>query len=641
MVAGGVRRPARRAGDPRALEGEGERLLGRVPVLEHRREHPQVAAEAAPAGPAAVEHRLARGEGREQRAQPRGRRRVLEHRARLGEHHAEAQPVQPRQRRRAGERRQPGTRGLGAAGVRVDRDGHRRPHAPAGMARRERREHVPVGLARRAAQQRRHHPLRRVRLVDAGVVAQPLAPRRLDEPLAVGEPAREQRARALEHRRVPGEPAVAQLVREPHAGLQLGVGLGDLPQLEHVREAVDVAPEPALGAADGVGEPDALRGGGEPLVDPLRRRGDVGHPAQHAGERLRVPEPAGHRDRLGEQPLAALGLGLGVQPRGQQAEHGRAHGIVAWWERGERIVEQVDRLVVDDAVELPLGEAERGGGEQLGVVEGAGVARGLRVGGAAVADLPGLLERGRELEPRLAARGAGGLVEVLEHAAAVLGRLLVGVRVHRVARGEHPVGGGLLGAADRRGGVEVVGQLGGARPARELQRLAHAAVQAHAPARARLRVQRLAHERVGEGEAVDHRLLDDEPRVDRALDRGQGLLRLVHDRLDDVQAELLAGDRRGDEHLPHVLAEPPHAAPTTSRTPSGTPRRRSSAAGGCEGSSACAARARPRAGRRGTGCRPSPPGSGARARAWRRRRGGRRAARRSRSRAARRAGSGA
>ena len=158
----------------------------------------------------------------------------------------------------------------------------RRPHAPAGMARRERRQHVPVRLAGRAAQQRRHQPLRRVRLVDARVEAQPLATGALDEPLALGQPAREQRARPLEHRRVPGEPAVAQLVREAHARLELGVGLLDLPQLEHVREAVDVAPEPALGAAGRVRQPHALGRCGQPLADALGGRGDVGHPAQHA-----------------------------------------------------------------------------------------------------------------------------------------------------------------------------------------------------------------------------------------------------------------------------------------------------------------------------------------------------------------------
>ena len=51
--------------------------------------------------------------------------------------------------------------------------------------------------------------------------------------------------------------------------------------------------------------------------------------------------------------------------------------------------------------------------------------------------------------------------------------------------------------------VEVVGELGGVGVAAGLQRLADAAVQAHAAARALALVERLAHERVREGEAVE------------------------------------------------------------------------------------------------------------------------------------------
>ena len=95
----------------------------------------------------------------------------------------------------------------------------------------------------------------------------------------------------------------------------------------------------------------------------------------------------------------------------------------------------------------------------------------------------------------------------------------------------------------------------------ELERLPDHAVQPDAAAEARLRVERLAHQRVREGEAVDDRSLNDEPRVERSLDRRQRLLGLIDDRLDHVKPELLSRDRRRDEHLPHVLAEPPDAPP--------------------------------------------------------------------------------
>ena len=106
------------------------------------------------------------------------------------------------------------------------------------------------------------------------------------------------------------------------------------------------------------------------------------------------------------------------------------------------------------------------------------------------------------------------MARLVVRAAVVLGRLLVGERGGRLlGRGER--------VADRLGRaalVEVVGELGRVRVARGLERLADAAVQAHAAARALALVERLAHERVREGEAVELVGLADQARRGRLLE---------------------------------------------------------------------------------------------------------------------------
>ena len=75
-------------------------------------------------------------------------------------------------------------------------------------------------------------------------------------------------------------------------------------------------------------------------------------------------------------------------------------------------------------------------------------------------------------------------------------------------------------------------------------------VQPHAPARALALVERLAHERVREHEAVG--VVGDlahEPGLVRLLERGDDPLdRLVEQRLEHLQPELAADHRRGGEH---------------------------------------------------------------------------------------------
>ena len=118
-----------------------------------------------PTGPAAVEHGLAGREGRQQRPQPRGGLRVLEHRARLGEHHADAEAVQARQRRR----RPPGPRAPPARARRARRG--RRPPRPSPPTR------AGQEGARRASPARPRPPRRACRAAAPPSAAAPHASR--------------------------------------------------------------------------------------------------------------------------------------------------------------------------------------------------------------------------------------------------------------------------------------------------------------------------------------------------------------------------------------------------------------------------------------------------------------------------------
>ena len=123
--------------------------------------------------------------------------------------------------------------------------------------------------------------------------------------------------------------------------------------------------------------------------------------------------------------------------------------------------------------------------------------------------------------------------------------LVVGQRRERLAAGEQRVLHRALGPVDRRGGGEVVGEIGDPRPVAgvALERLAHAQVQLGAPQPRHAVVERPAHELVGElvGELPRRDLLD-HPVRDRLLQRRAGAA-------DDRQIELVPGDGGELEHV--------------------------------------------------------------------------------------------
>ena len=296
---------------------------------------------------------------------------------------------------------------------------------------------------------------------------------------------------------------------------------------------------------------------------------------QRGGERRFVAEAARGRHGIVDDRLAALHR-LGGQADPEQGAHADAERAVARREGGERVLEQVDALVVGLAVALELGEAERGAGECLGVARAPSGGRGAAVVAAARLDVAGVHGRGGEpLERRLALGGRGVGAEVVDR--------LKGVAVVTGGLGVGEHGLGLPAGLDRQleRGLGVLPLAGGhERVARDLGRAGVAAAQhlhdgrverAAAGRRERL-AHRVAHDRVGEGEpAGGVRDIGDEPRDARRLERGARLLRgrpamratvaTVNGRLSTAAA---SSARR--------LSSPSGVSrrSTTSRTPSGT-----------------------------------------------------------------------
>ncbi len=148
---------------------------------------------------------------------------------------------------------------------------------------------------------------------------------------------------------------------------------------------------------------------------------------------------------------------------------------------------------------------------------------------------------------------------MLEHALVVLDGRLVGVRHLRRRAGLEPEQDRLVRAADGPGLEVVVGQLRRMHlHRRELERLGDTAVQAQPAARDRAFVQRLAHERVAEREAVDLLgILDDQPGLHRRLERVDQLvlLTLGRDRLERRQSEVVAEHGRQRQRLQRVARQ--------------------------------------------------------------------------------------
>ena len=151
--------------------------------------------------------------------------------------------------------------------------------------------------------------------------------------------------------------------------------------------------------------------------------------------------------------------------RASSASSSRAQRRVVGRQLVERLLEQGDRVVVDLAVGLEVGEAQRGGGEGGGVAAAAGERGGLAVAPARLLDVPVGQARRRERGDRRGARRLAGRGAEL----AGLERLLVeapGLRVgeHRagLARGGQGVLPRRLRPDPAAGGEQrVVGDLGG------------------------------------------------------------------------------------------------------------------------------------------------------------------------------------
>ena len=194
-----------------------------------------------------------------------------------------------------------------------------------------------------------------------------------------------------------------------------------------------VTPRPhgRLVVAELLGEREQLVHPRELALEVVRARGRDPGLVEDERERGRVAEAPGDRDRLVDERLAAVGLLAPVDRDGEAHEQPRAQRAVARVDRGERLLEHADELVVDDpGGEAEAAEAQRRPAEQVAVAELLGERDGLE---QAVAR--GVLAR---VHLRLAARehelaaplvvGLGGEVEDAQGGVEEVGRLLVGQR---------------------------------------------------------------------------------------------------------------------------------------------------------------------------------------------------------------------
>ena len=299
----------------------------------------------------------------------------------------------------------------------------------------------------------------------------------------------------------------------------------------------------------------------EPLLDVIdvEQRGVAAE--QRGGEGALVAGGARHRHRLGPQLLRAV---AGVRERevlGEPRQQPRAQRPVRVAERGERLLEPADVGGVARGRHVePAAGAEHRAGQRLGRGVGAGQLGGLVEGGAGarLARLPAdVAERDQEL----GARERVVRPERDERLLEVPRALLIGVRGHGLAGCLGPVGDGPLRPADLAGGEEVVGELAGRR-AGGLERLARAQVQPRPARGGGGVVERLAHERVPEGEVVDlRRVLDHDARAQGLLQRLEQLLpRPARHLRERGEPEVAAEHGGGRERLDGRRLQPREAA---------------------------------------------------------------------------------
>ena len=253
-----------------------------------------------------------------------------------------------------------------------------------------------------------------------------------------------------------------------------------------------------------------------------------------------------------------------VELRREPAEQLRAQRRVSLTDRGERLLEQRDERLVDDAGLRQQADPEHRAGELLRALEPAGECRRALERRPSLPRLRGPPLSEAEVEQQLeAALGLAGAVELerLERPRVEVRRVLVREALGGAGRRPGRVVDGSLGVHRAPGLEVVVGDV--PEPlvdlvrVQRLDRLADLAMD-HGPARRRdLRVQCLADEGVGEGVAARPLArLRDQSRVGRRRERPADVFgRVATDPLDDLQVELAPAHGGQAQYLVRLLGQ--------------------------------------------------------------------------------------
>ena len=260
-------------------------------------------------------------------------------------------------------------------------------------------------------------------------------------------------------------------------------------------------------------------------------------PHERCREPTRLTESSRHGDRLGRQLAGTLWWLREDKLLGQPRKESHAQDAVSRLQRREGLLEQSDvgLVRVPGSVE-PTARAEHGPSQPAGGREPAGELERLHERRARVVLIRSPAS-GPERQQHVASRGGVVAVDDLQGGQrALVVRLCVLVGVGGLRRLGRPqaVDDRLPRSTDLSRLEVVMRELRRMhRQRRRLQRHRHAPVEAHAAARDRPLVERLAYERVGEREAVDLvGILEDHPCCDSGLQRR-----------DEVVLSLLQGDR--------------------------------------------------------------------------------------------------
>ena len=364
---------------------------------------------------------------------------------------------------------------------------------------------------------------------------------------------------------MPEKLRLAQLCGQPLVGGEVGVDAADVAELEPVAEPIDVRahlqleiPAPLrqlvhlarlAQATLRLGEPDAAR-------DLAAHEGE--------GQRRGVVDAARHLHRFEPELVGAAGRIDPVQPGGESAEQLSAQRRVLLADRLERLLEQLDQRVVDDARLGQQADLQHRPRQVLRPVQAPRQLRGALQCRARLADLGGAALRRPELEQQLEPAlevVVRAELEGLQRPLVEPGGVLVRHSLGRSRRGADRVLDRAIGVAGRAGlevmmgePAEVIVDLAGVH---RLDRRGAVAMDRRAPRGRHLGVQGLADQRVSEGVlAGAFARLDDQPCVDRFAERRRHLFRrAVADPRDHLELELPTADGGEPQHLVGGLRE--------------------------------------------------------------------------------------